>query len=243
MADSFYPPATTAIVPLTAVGGDEGLAEACRIWWLLESVSTTITGTFTFSGGLSLSIDVTDVTVPIWNPYPSIHPLGAPVERCALVPAYNPGRYIELGSTSHNDSACSSVDSELVCLSYMTGGVSIGLAYFNACWNLVAAGTPLSITRTTDFKYSASYYQFGTVVSYDSYSTDDPSSLGPDYTQRYHYYGGPSSSLSLFGYSLPMTFNTTSRVSWLTSDPYPGDFTPPVDTATITATPTFYTLV
>lgn len=32
-------------VDLTASGGDEGLAEACRLWWLIESVTMTPTGT------------------------------------------------------------------------------------------------------------------------------------------------------------------------------------------------------
>jgi len=64
-------------VTLTASGGDEGLAEACRIWWLLESVTLTPTGSVTFT--------------QIFSPYTAITTTfagdlafvsyGAPVER------------------------------------------------------------------------------------------------------------------------------------------------------------------
>ena len=40
-------------VTLTASGGDEGLAEACRIWWLIESVTLTPTGSVTFTSSFS----------------------------------------------------------------------------------------------------------------------------------------------------------------------------------------------
>ena len=44
-------PAWQPYVALTPVDGDAGLSEACRIWWLLESVTTTPTGSMVMVGG------------------------------------------------------------------------------------------------------------------------------------------------------------------------------------------------
>ena len=66
-------------VALTASGGDEGLAEACRIWWLLESISFSASCTFSSASGGTIPLSISSATDPAVGGFPRFLD---PVDRC-----------------------------------------------------------------------------------------------------------------------------------------------------------------
>ena len=59
-----------ASVPLTASGGDEGLGEACRLWWLLDTISFSASCTLSSPTHGTTSFSLSSSTQPAVGGFP-----------------------------------------------------------------------------------------------------------------------------------------------------------------------------
>ena len=120
-------------VPLTASGGDEGLGEACRLWWLLETISFSASCTFSSPDQGTASFSVSSSTAPAVGGFPRFL---EPVDRVGDVSAIA-GQICGIGSTSGSD--------EVYVTIYYSGG----------SWRLSAAvmGDPIFSHPDSDVAY------------------------------------------------------------------------------------------
>lgn len=246
-------PDLVAVIPLTESGGDEGLAEACRIFWLLNTVSGTVSGSASLAGN----------TLPASGSISVSTRAGAiiPRERCALESL--PG--FIFSTTSLGASGSSSGDTGMpggfTSFNFEYGNRTFiaRIEYTSSSWHLIVLVSPdygpaefvngsmyarciLSVPTNDPVPHqidSRSGLHFGELdesISYTEY-TDDTLQYR-NYTQIQ---AGPS--ISLFGYSLPTYIHSETSVIWYIGDAYPTGAETPVTLPAFSLSSTFYTLV
>ena len=180
-----------ASVPLTASAGDEGLGEACRLWWLLETISFSASCTFSSPTQGTTSLSLSSSTQPAVGGFPRFL---EPVDRVGSVSAIA-GEICGIGSTSGSDE------------------VYVKIYYSGGSWRLSAStGTGLYYSDL----YSSAYYDIsdasigsGFDGSYYSVANSgDVTILGYTFPTRFTQVSADSAGLldwSISGQSMSLT--------------------------------------
>lgn len=171
-------------VALTPVDGDAGLSEACRIWWLLNTVTLTPTGSMTFGS----------TSGPSFSGSCALDVIEAPVSRIAV----NSANQLLLGGAGSG--------------SFYTETAWLGVAFVDSAWVLyyafrfIVAGPPE--TGFGDYIIVQTFEITG-VFYYPAYASGSFSLFGytlPWYAMADNYYS--ASAISSAGLSATSTFHT-----------------------------------
>lgn len=222
-AIGFTSPSAGASVALTETSGDLGLAEACRLWWLLESASFTISATF------STSTDSETGTYTGSGAHSSVQPMNlSPVNRVGWTSSAYSAKGQMLDGLGTNTSS-------YTVFPVYTTSLAAAIVFSSGRWRLqccASARTPSELFVSSNMMGSAEWAISDATTGMDV--------IDPDV-----YYGNSvanSGNVDLFGYSFP----TRVFCSFSTFYPatYPADFLLiTVTDKSMAVTPAFYTLV